>query len=634
MPVVSAHLAALAYGLVVALCVLGAFYIIGLLVIPERWQSSLRWPDALVLGLTLYVVLCWIAISSRNIPLKFIPYVLAAIIWIPVFNRLRSLRGTLSTRLRSREARRWLLDFSILYALAYVLTPSAGPGFLPLGPGDNLTLVTYARYARQLFEFGTTGIELAPFDYLQSPASMYVLAWQSLMFLRDPLQGALPTLFLLAALFGMVVTETARTVCGLTHRGSMAIACVVLSAPLFRWLMSAYGIAEVLAAVALLYVLRGLTRAAADRSAVSYHGVCVAVGGILLMFTVPPLAGWGQQVPRGIAALLDTVSWASLLGLPAAIPAGTELLPEARLASVIVLVLVPVLLAAIARAARGLRTLDWPGITEVDRRLARALVAYAVVALTLGNVVVYAVSRPRAARRPAEWRQLEAVNDLPFRALTLKVSDEPGGLSTALVMYYLPGRKAQVFGRAVPAQDLPFNEVSKEQPLFVQNFGCVGAGHTDAVSVEGVGCLLLAPPSMTLGTSYLFNQTFMFLDFDYMTPREAAGRWNTRPTLRLQVRSDPQRVPLDRDVFLNLLLHPMTPEGTKPRQLVFSWGVEHRGQALLGERQWFSLLVRRGDWKGDRLWMLPVTIDFLDGRAVLFNEIALTDEPRGTVVGN
>jgi hypothetical protein len=278
MPVVSAHLAALAYGLVVALCVLGAFYIIGLLVIPGRWQSFLRWPDALVLGLTVYVVLCWIAISSRNIPLKFIPYVLAAIIWIPVFNRLRALRGTLTTRLRSREARRWLLDFSLLYVLAYVLTPSAGPAFLPLGPGDNLTLVTYARYARQLFEFGTTGIDLAPFEYLQSPASVYVLAWQSLMFLRDPLHAALPTLFLLAALFGMVVAETARTVYGLTHRGSMAIACFVLSAPLFRWSLGAYGITEVLAAIALLYVLRGLTRAAADRSAVSYHGVCVAVG--------------------------------------------------------------------------------------------------------------------------------------------------------------------------------------------------------------------------------------------------------------------------------------------------------------------------------------------------------------------
>jgi hypothetical protein len=62
-------------------------------------------------------------------------------------------------------------------------------------------------------------------------------------------------------------------------------------------------------------------------------------------------------------------------------------------------------------------------------------------------------------------------------------------------MYYLPGRKAQVFGRAVPAQDLPFNEVSKEQPLFVQNFGCAGAGHSDAVSVEGVGCLLWRLPA-------------------------------------------------------------------------------------------------------------------------------------------
>ena len=633
MPQLPAHLAAVVYGLLVALFSLGVFYVVGLLVVPERWRSVQRWPDNIVAGLTLYVVLCWIAISARHIPLKYLPFALAAIIWVPATSRLRALKGLLAARLGSREARRWILDFTILYALASLLTPSAGPAFLPLGAGDNPTLVTYARYARELFESGTASIDLAPFDYLHSPASMYVLAWQSLMFGRDPLQAAMPTLFLFAALFGMLAAETARTVFGLTRRGSMAIACIVACAPLFRWMLGAYGVAEMLAAIGLIYLLRSLARAAADRSSSSFAGVCVVLGGMLLWCTAPPPAGWGHQMAQGIVALLNVVSLPSLVGLPGAIPADTELSPEARSASVIVVALLPVVLAAIARAARGVRPLNRPGFTEIDLRLARALVVYAVVVLTLGNVVVYAVSRPRAARRPAEWRKLDEVNSLSFRALTLKVPDEPNGLSTALAMYYLPGRKAQVFGRAVPPQDLSFDNVSKEQPLFIQNFGCEGAGHGDTLPVPSVGCLLMAPPSMTLGTSYPFNQTFLFLTFDYMTPRQPGGRWNTRPTLQLQVKSDPQRVPLDRELFINLLLHPMTPDATKPRHLVFRWGADHRGETLLAERRWISLPVRKADWKEARLWMLPMTIDFLDGRSVLFNEIALTEQPRGAVVG-
>ena len=42
--------------------------------------------------------------------------------------------------------------------------------------------------------------------------------------------------------------------------------------------------------------------------------------------------------------------------------------------------------------------------------------------------------------------------------------------------------------------------------------------------------------------------------------------------------------------------------------------------------------VRSGDWHGNRLWKLPIAIDFPDGRTILFQEIALTESPRGEVI--
>ena len=122
---------------------------------------------------------------------------------------------------------------------------------------------------------------------------------------------------------------------------------------------------------------------------------------------------------------------------------------------------------------------------------------------------------------------------MPFQAFTLKVADQPNGLSTALAMYYMPGRKSHVIGRGVSLDELPFDTVSRQQPMFIQNFGCQGVGHGDTVSAPGVGCLLMAPPSMTVGTSYPFNRTFLFLNFDRMTrarpgrPVEYASRRST-----------------------------------------------------------------------------------------------------------
>jgi hypothetical protein len=153
-------------------------------------------------------------------------------------------------------------------------------------------------------------------------------------------------------------------------------------------------------------------------------------------------------------------------------------------------------------------------------------------------------------------------------------------------------------------------------------------GHGDAVSAPGVGCLLLAPPSMTVGTSYPFNRTFLFLNFDRMSARDPGGRWNAQSTLNLRLTADPQRAPLNRDMYLNFLVNPFLPAGVKPQRLVLRWGADKRGEALIADRQWFSLPVGSEDWSGNRLWTVPVTIDFPDGRTILFQEVALTEAPR------
>jgi hypothetical protein len=136
---------------------------------------------------------------------------------------------------------------------------------------------------------------------------------------------------------------------------------------------------------------------------------------------------------------------------------------------------------------------------------------------------------------------------------------------------------------------------------------------------------------MTLGTSYPFNRTFLFLNFDRMSARDPGGRWNAESTINLRLTTDPQRVSLNRDLYVNLLVNPFLPAGVKPQRLLLRWGNGRQGEVVVDEREWFSLPVGSGDWSGERLWTVPVTIEFPDGRTILFQEVALTETPRGAV---
>ena len=622
---VFSHALSLAHGLAAALISIAAFYLVGLLLLPRRWQGAMRWSDNLMLGLALYVLLSWIATTSRHFPVIYVILIFAAVVWGLVALRFRWLQTLVGAPLRNVDLRRWLIQFCVLYLFAYALgRPSAGAALLTLPPDGAFDVVTYARYAKHLLTFGTANVELATFPYLHSPASTYLLAWHSLLYFGDPLDAAMPLIFMLAALFGTIAIEVARSVFGLSLRASMAIAAIALSAPMFRWTLATYSLGELLSGTTVLYLASALGRMIAARSVFVPVVSAFAAGCALLMLS----AGATGTIGGGLVEVMRHFSPIAVIGLPSGTPRAARAPDSIPSAALIILPLVPLVWAAAAFALHRSSTLGRIGHSAVDRALVRALVAYIAAGVVIGNLAVQAVDGRAPARWPGAWRELNQIGRMPFRAFTLKVADQPNGLSTALAMYYMPGRKAEVIGRGVATHRLPFDNVTRQQPMFIQNFGCEGVGHGDTVSAPGLGCLLMAPPSMTVGTSYPFNRTFLFLHFDRMSARDPGGRWNVDPTLNLRLTADPQRAPLNREMFLNFLVNPFLPAGVKPQRLVLRWGADKRGEVLIADRQWFSLPVGSGDWSGNRLWTVPVTIDFPDRRTILFQEVALTETPR------
>lgn len=625
------HVLSLGHGIAAGLASVAAFYIAGLLLSPRRWDSSSGGGGLAFVGAACYVVLCWVAVSSRNIPLVYVVLVFAAGFCLIASVRLRRFESVLRARVLDPSTRHWIGSFCLFYGLTYILTlPPPADTYLPLAPAGNRDLVTHARYARHLLELGTPNLELATVEYLRSPGSVYLLAWQSLFFGRDPLTAALPTLFTMAALFGTIAAGIARSVFGLSYRASMAIACITITGACFRWVTANDALPTLLAATVVLSLLGAVCVIVSTRTASGPPLTAVAAACVLLSFIEPVSLSWATSTVRASGRLLGNVPPAVLLGWPGRV---TQIgRSDAASAAIAVLPVISFAWAGLAYGLLRFGVLERLARSETDRRLSTALLAYAAIALVAGNVAVDAVRDAGAARVTAAWRNLDEVNRLTFRALTLKVDERPDSLSTALALYFLPTKRVQIIGSEVHVAELQYDAVSRQQPAFLQRLSCQAVGHADVVEVRGLGCLVLAPPSMTVGALYPFNRVFLFMTDQGMTAREPGGRWNVRPTLSLRVTSDPGRSSLDRDMYINFFVNPFLPAGVKPQRLAFRWGKDRRGETSVGEQVWFSLPIRSEDWEGNRLWTLPITIEFPDGRTILFHELSLTETPRGTLV--
>ena len=124
----------------------------------------------------------------------------------------------------------------------------------------------------------------------------------------------------------------------------------------------------------------------------------------------------------------------------------------------------------------------------------------------------------------------------------------------------------------------------------------------------------------------------LFLNSQDMTVRNAEGRLNRRGrAVPLRLLADPARIRIDRDLYVNLLLGTSQQAGD-PRRVAFAWGTGRAGEAVIDGRQWVSLRVASGDWAGNRVWALPVTVEVLNLRTVLFGELSVTEQPLGALV--
>ena len=253
--------------------------------------------------------------------------------------------------------------------------------------------------------------------------------------------------------------------------------------------------------------------------------------------------------------------------------------------------------------------------TALGRRSGTVLLVTVGVGLIGGNLVMHALGDADLLRFPGALRNIDMVDDLPyFREMSVEMELEPSDFQTVLALHFLPSKRVHVVSTVfTPHEPLSLEHISRLRPHLIQNYGCAGVGHDETITVPGVGCLLLAPPSLALDTVYPLNGSFLFVELRRMGEREPDGRWNTDSTVFLNLMADPRRVRVGREIYVNLRLSPYLAPETPRQRAVFSWGTGRQAEVSLQGREWISLPTRVVDWTGDWLWTLPISVDLPDG---------------------
>ncbi|MCX6550291.1 MAG: hypothetical protein NTY02_04655 [Acidobacteria bacterium] len=737
------HFVGLSYGIGACLACFAVCYLCGLALLPKDGdEGSSQCLDAspAVIGAALYVLLCWFGIR-RGIRLTSTIAAFGGIAVMLVALRYRRVSAGLRARaVVSRSAGGWLLAFALLYAIGYVfITPSVNGEYLPLTTFLNLDVYWYLTYTRYLQELGRSNVAGYSFlgdVYLQTPAVFYLIGLLSRFFGQDPLSAAMPVLFGCIGMIGLLAARLSRTVFSVSRLAAVAIGCILVSGPFFRYVSACYFVSTMLATPVFVHLL---WRTAADRTdgrifdlravesfaahyvlllllypvflfaAVGAQGIvlaltgiaegqsepswraalsamrrpavrtmCAMIGGVGI---VAALVGhqliWAFQMARylsqkGIAGWsMDLISPLALFGVPGPIDQDSPMTEEQRILSLSVLCVIAVALtvaffwthrtrttvlertfAGIAAGtlvaycfyflqlgpsyqqwkfasyfplpwtfvvfAGGLRLVSLTPAAEkltrttAGRRGSVAVLATVAMAFVGGNMLIRARFDPQLLRPDGSLRNLASIDQLPsFRELYVQMD---GTGPTMLAAYFIRTKTLHMVSRSHYAYSpVPVEVATDRRPFLIQRVSCADVGHDQTHTIEGVGCLLFAPPSIAFDRSYSLGRTFAPIALTGFSAREPSGRWNGQDAVEMAFTADVQQAPITGKAFINLHVSPHRPGNVAGQRLQLSWGDRRSASAWLTDPGWISLPLEWRDWVGGpRLATLIISMAFPD----------------------
>ena len=304
-----AHLASVMQG--VGACV--ACYLIlsacGIALTPRKWDGEASADgSSAIIGTAAFALWCWYGIRL-GVPLNRLMMAFCAAVAVLASARFRWMRAASAKRFANwRPALAWLALFAGLYLLGYLfLTPSVSSKYLPpawLGNPDLLNYANATRYVMTLGPSNVAGHSFMTVTYPFTPAVFALLGLLSVPFGQDPIVSAMPALFGVTALTGLLAARISRSVFSVSGRGAAAIAAILVSGSFFRYVAGNYFLSTFFAIPVLLYLAWTTVTGAPDRPLADLRRLTVLFAlYVLLFFTYPPMVIFGVAAQLAVIVL-------------------------------------------------------------------------------------------------------------------------------------------------------------------------------------------------------------------------------------------------------------------------------------------------------------------------------------------
>lgn len=201
----------------------------------------------------------------------------------------------------------------------------------------------------------------------------------------------------------------------------------------------------------------------------------------------------------------------------------------------------------------------------------------------------------------------------------LRVLDAMGGWNEAYIqmngfsntfmpVYFVRNKKLHLLSRSYyPDTKLDASDISTKKPLFIEGESCsLDAGH---IPIEGVGCLLLVPPSFEPGSTYVFSKNILGLEALGLSGIEPWGRWSDGNFVDIQLVLNPKDWGARETGYINLEVRPLLSGKITSQDISISWGKGRSVRTSVQNAVWISLPYGEEDWQVGQLNKLQLKFD-------------------------
>jgi hypothetical protein len=309
---VALHVLSITHGIGAGLACFLVLQLAGVSLLPRQWCSR---PERrglpAVAGAAAYVFVCWFGIQA-NVRLG---HLAAGFVVAVVLLALLRRRDAVA-QLRdwwTGPALGWLGLFAGLYVLAYLFTlPPVSAEHLPLAWLGNVDVLQYLVYSKYLMRLGTAPtpeISSHSYVYLQTPGAFHLLGGFAMMFGRDPMRAAMPAIFALMALAGVVAARLSRVVFRLSPASAAVVAGVMVSGPFLRFIAGHYYLSTLMGLPVLVHLLLIMVSHRSAPGSLAELAAAFFAHDALLLFTYPYLLAIALMFQAAAIGLMFAASW-------------------------------------------------------------------------------------------------------------------------------------------------------------------------------------------------------------------------------------------------------------------------------------------------------------------------------------